>query len=94
MKVSKLIEQLKEYPDDAELYVAYWDKEWVVDMREDIPALSDNEWRDVVSLLEEGEWHWQSSASEDIDEVVAERVKARSRVVRTAPDGTLFLGDD
>lgn len=70
MKVSALIEQLKAYDGEVELIVAYWDKETVEGYMDiDDPDLTDEQWSDVVSEYEDGEWHWQSSAAEDFVQI-------------------------
>lgn len=74
MKVSALIEQLKTYEPETELIVAYWDKEHIEGDRD--PKLTEDQWLDVVSKYENGEWYWQSMASEDFDDIVADIVGA------------------
>lgn len=71
MKVSQLLEQLKDYEPNAELIVAYWDKETIEGyMNSDDPDLTNDQWIQVVADYENGEWHWQSSAAEDFVEIV------------------------
>jgi len=53
MLVEQLIRQLEVYPKDAELYVEYWDKEWVEIMED--TTLTDDEWAEVVYQMEEEE---------------------------------------
>jgi hypothetical protein len=38
------------------------------------PKLTDDQWSDVVFKYENGEWYWQSLASEDFEGIVAEVV--------------------
>jgi hypothetical protein len=78
VKVKDLIEQLKSYDGEDELIVAYWDKETVIDYGspdwpgEENLTLTDEQWSEVVDTYEAGEWHWQSSASEDFVEIANE----------------------
>lgn len=69
MKVSDLIAELsRDYDADAEIFVAYWDKDTANDYgisRE----LTADEWVDVVRSLERGEFSWQSDAAETIVDV-------------------------
>jgi len=69
MKVSALIEQLKDYTPETELIVAFWDKETIEGYGN--PKLTEDQWSQVVSTYENGEWYWQGSASEDFEEIVA-----------------------
>ena len=78
MKVSALKKQLEMYKDDEELFVAYWDKEWVEDLVADQP-LTDDEWSEVVNTLDEGEFYWQSLASETINKTVELIVNERGK---------------
>lgn len=64
MKVSQLLEQLKDYDPETELIVAYWDKETIEGYTNDL-TLTPDQWSEVVSSYEDGEFHWQSSAAED-----------------------------
>ncbi len=73
MKVSQLLEQLRDYEPDTELIVAYWDKETIEGYG--APTMTEDQWGEVVSSYEDGEWHWQGSASEDFVEI-AENVVA------------------
>jgi hypothetical protein len=74
MKVKELIEQLAHYSPEEELLVEYWDKECVEGYGTS-RKMTDEEWSDVVSYVENGEWHYQSSASSTITEM-AEKVIA------------------
>jgi len=51
MKVKYLIKQLKEYDPDDELIVAYWDKQWFIDMTE--REINDEQWFDVMNAGED-----------------------------------------
>ena len=64
MKVSRLIEELKEYDPETELIVAYWDKETIEGYTDDL-TLTPDQWSEVVSSYENGEFYWQGSAAED-----------------------------
>jgi hypothetical protein len=73
MLVKDLKKQLESYPDDAELIVAYWDKDCVDGYRgNDVPPITDEEWADVVVKYEDGEFGWQSDAAELLVEIVDE----------------------
>ena len=69
MLVENLIRQLKLYPRGTELYVEYWDKEWVEVMED--TTLTDDEWADVVYEMEEADKYPATSEafSMFIDEV-------------------------
>lgn len=75
MKVSKLIEQLKQYKPDDELIVAYWNKK-TIEYYSDAEITKD-EWSCVVERYEDGEWYWQSMASTDFAEWVEEVIRER-----------------
>lgn len=75
MKVRDLLKQLRAYDGEDELIVAYWDKN-IISMY-GAPDLTDEEWGEVVSSYENGEWGWQSQAAEDFVEI-AENVKKGS----------------
>jgi hypothetical protein len=69
MKVKDLITQLTAYEPDTELVVAYWDKDTVEGYasgwgEKDRFVLTDDQWLDVVGKYEDGEWNFQSYASE------------------------------
>lgn len=64
MKVSQLLEQLKDYDPETELIVAYWDKETIEGYTNDL-TLTPDQWSEVVSSYENGEFYWQGSAAED-----------------------------
>ena len=68
MKVSWLIEQLESYNHDDELFVAYWDKNTVQEYGTS-REMTDDEWVATVQTLENGEYHFQSAAAEQIVEV-------------------------
>ena len=69
MLVKDLRKQLEDYSEDTELIVMYWDKEfWSV---EDSPV-PQPVWEAVVNTYEEGEWGFQSDASDTITEIIAE----------------------
>ena len=79
MKVKDLIEQLKEYDGEQELLVAYWDKETVEDYAYDhetdeLKELTDEQWGEVVSKYQDGEWNFQSDAAELFVDLVGEVV--------------------
>lgn len=63
MLVKDLLAQLEQYKPDDELIVAYWDKE-TIEGYDDF-TLTDDQWSEVVSEYENGEFYWQSSAAED-----------------------------
>lgn len=78
MKVRELVSQLQlGYLPDDEVIVAYWDKETVerngsgwtkeVDL-----VLTDEQWGELVRRYENGEWSWQSSASNDFLDIAKE----------------------
>ena len=69
MLVEQLIRQLEVYPKDTELYVEYWDKEWVEAMED--TTLTDDEWGNVVYEMEEADKYpaTQEAFSMFIDEV-------------------------
>lgn len=77
MKVKDLIAQLQAYDGEQELIVAYWDKETVEGYgsgwtkKADL-SLTDEQWADLVSRYEDGEWSWQSSASADFLDIADE----------------------
>jgi hypothetical protein len=75
MKVSKLIEQLKQYESDDELIVAYWDKE-TVEWYSDVEITKD-EWSCVVEMYEDREWYWQSMAASDFTEWAEKVIEER-----------------
>jgi hypothetical protein len=69
MKVKELIEQLKNYDGEDELIVAYWDKATVEGYgsgwtKEADLSLTDEQWLDVVSKYQDGEWNFQSYAAD------------------------------
>jgi hypothetical protein len=72
MKVRELIEQLqRDYALDTELYVEYWDKEIAQSFSSpDIAPLTDEQWSDVVSLMEDSERYDQSLVADALGEAV------------------------
>jgi hypothetical protein len=67
MKVSELIEQLKDYKPDDVLLVAFWDKEFAetsFDSEKGI-TISDDLWLEAVKEAERAEY-WQSCGSDEI----------------------------
>ena len=79
MKVKKLIEQLKAYDGEQELIVAYWDKDTIEDYAYDhetneLSKLTDEQWEQVVDRYEDGEWNFQSYATELFIDLVGEVV--------------------
>ena len=78
MKAKELIEQLKEYEADAEIFVAYWDRETANDYgisRE----LTADEWVELVNTLEGGEFAWQSDAANTIVDEAEALIEARDK---------------
>jgi len=83
MKVKNLIEQLTAYDPNTELLVAYWDKETIEDYAYDhetdeLSKLTDEQWNEVVDKYEDGEWNFQSYASELFVDLVGEVLKTAS----------------
>jgi hypothetical protein len=79
VKVKKLIEQLKAYDGEQELIVAYWDKDTIEDYAYDhetneLSKLTDEQWEQVVDRYEDGEWNFQSYATELFIDLVGEVV--------------------
>lgn len=77
MKVKDLIAQLATYEGDTDLVVAYWDKETVENYasgwgENDRVILTDDQWSDVVSNYDDGEWHFQSSAADTLADLARE----------------------
>lgn len=81
MKVKELLAQLEAYNGEEELIVAYWDKSSIEDQNynheeNELLTLTDEQWGQVVKRYQDGEWVFQSSASELftdlIDEVLTE----------------------
>jgi len=80
MKVKDLLEQLKDYEPDTELIVAYWDKqtieEYCYDYDEDNNlTVTEDQWSQVVSKYQDGEWNFQTYASELFVDLVGEVLK-------------------
>jgi hypothetical protein len=79
VKVKELIEQLKAYDGEDELIVAYWDKQTVEGYgsgwtkKADL-SLTDDQWSELVRRYGDGEWSWQSSASDDFLDLAKEVV--------------------
>lgn len=71
MKVKDLLVKLEEYDPDTELIVAYWDKETVEGYTDEL-TLSEDQWKQVVSVYENGEWFWQSCAADDFSDIAYE----------------------
>ena len=69
MKVTELKKQLEAYSDDTELIVMYWDREFCTVEDGVVPK---EVWEQAVSTFEEGEWGFQSVASDTIIEIIAE----------------------
>ena len=77
MKVKELIEQLKAYDGEDELLVAYWDKSTIEDYAYDhetdeLLELTDEQWGEVVSKYQDGEWNFQSYATDLFVDLVGE----------------------
>lgn len=77
MKVKELIEQLKAYDGEQELLVAYWDKETIEDyaydhLTDELTELTDEQWKQVVSKYQDGEWNFQSYATDLFVDLVGE----------------------
>jgi hypothetical protein len=69
MKVTELKKQLEAYSDDTELIVMYWDRDfWSVEDS----VVPKEVWEQAVHTYEEGEWSFQSDASDTITEIIAE----------------------
>ena len=75
MKVKELKERLNEYSDDTELIVLYWEARFWSDLL-DIPITPDT-WGTVVDTYENGEWAFQSDASETIESIVIEKTESQ-----------------
>ena len=79
MRVKDLIEQLKAYDGEDELLVAYWDKQTVEDYAYDhetdeLSKLTDEQWGQVVAKYQDGEWNFQSYATDLFVDLVGEVV--------------------
>lgn len=78
MKVSDLVEQLTyNYRDDmsAELFVAYWDKEGISTYFDKPGAVTDEVWKGVVDEADDGEYVWQSEATDTLVEILREHAE-------------------
>lgn len=83
MKVKDLIEQLTAYTPDTELLVAYWDKETIEDyaydhLTDELTELTDTQWGEVVSKYQDGEWNFQSYATDLFVDLVGEVLETAS----------------
>lgn len=76
MRVQDLTNQLKQnYTPDTELYVEYWDKEIAQSFSSpDIAPLTDEQWGEVVDILEDRERYDQSLVADAIADTVEEVV--------------------
>jgi len=76
MVVKDLIEQLqRNYTPDTEIYVEYWDKEIAQSFSSpDIAPLTEEQWGEVVDILEDRERYDQSLVADAIAETVEEVV--------------------
>jgi hypothetical protein len=79
VRVKDLIEQLKAYDGEDELLVAYWDKQTVEDYAYDhetdtLSKLTDEQWGQVVAKYQDGEWNFQSYATDLFVDLVGEVV--------------------
>lgn len=72
MLVKELIEQLqKNYQPEDNLIVAYWDKD-IIESYEEVPEMTEGDWSEVVAKYEDGEFGWQSDATDSFLELVEE----------------------
>jgi formylmethanofuran dehydrogenase subunit E-like metal-binding protein len=83
MKVKDLIEQLTAYTPDTELLVAYWDKATIEDyaydhLTDELTELTDTQWEEVVSKYQDGEWNFQSYATDLFVDLVGEVLETAS----------------
>lgn len=74
MKVKQLIEQLKTYGEDTELFVEYWDKE-TVEQYGTSRTMTEDEWAYAVQTMENGEFAFQSYAAEQLVEAAEDAMK-------------------
>lgn len=77
MKVKELLAQLEAYDGEQELLVAYWDKETIEDyaydhLTDELTELTDEQWKQVVSKYQDGEWNFQSYATDLFVDLVEE----------------------
>lgn len=71
MKVKELIEDLQNrYNPEAELIVAYWDRETVEGFLGEGGTLSEETWNSFVGSYDEDNYSWSSSAAESFVEVL------------------------
>jgi hypothetical protein len=72
MLVKELIEQLQRYytPEDN-LIVAYWDKGTIASYAE-VKEMTEDDWTQVVEKYENGEFGWQSDATDSFLEIAVE----------------------
>ena len=80
MKVRELVSQLQlSYLPDDEIIVAYWDKKTIEDYAYDhetdeLSELTDEQWGQVIAKYQDGEWNFQSYATELFVDLVGEVV--------------------
>lgn len=74
MKVKELIEQLKTYGEDTELFVEYWDKE-TVEQYGTSRKMTEDEWVYAVQTMENGEFAFQSHAAEQLVDAAEDAMK-------------------
>jgi hypothetical protein len=65
MQVKEAIKYLKELNPESEIVAAWWSKD-LVEQWVDTSVLNDDQWSNVVSRYEEGEFAWQSDAAETL----------------------------
>jgi hypothetical protein len=72
MLVKELIEQLQKYyqPEDN-LIVAYWDKGTITSYAE-VKEMTEDDWTQVVDKYENGEFGWQSDATDSFLQLTEE----------------------
>lgn len=63
MQVKEAIKYLKELNPESEIVAAWWSKD-LVEQWVNTSVLTDDQWSDVVSRYEEGEFAWQSNAAD------------------------------
>lgn len=76
MTVKEIIERLqRDYTPETELYVEYWDKEIAQSFSSpDIAPLTEEQWGEVVDILEDRERYDQSLVADAIADTVEEVV--------------------
>jgi hypothetical protein len=72
MKISKAIEYLMKFPQDEEIFVAWWDKEYAeTAMDQEIP---DEVWRIAIEKTNNADY-WSTVAGETLTDMVEETLR-------------------